>query len=108
MPVFLRQHPPSDVNTEPAKRDKYWTRPAEAQMNAHKTLSTLTGTALIGHKKGRPQSAFHFAIRRLLFFQAVIGLFVRVAFAGGAVVITHFQEAVADEVDVAVARFVEA
>lgn len=81
---------------------------AEARVNGRKTLSTLTGTALIGHKKGRPQSAFHLAIRRLLFFQAVIGLFVRVAFAGGAVVVTHFQEAVANEVDVAVARFVEA
>ena len=35
-------------------------------------------------------------------------MFVRVAFAGSAVVVTHFQEAVADEVDVAVARFVKA
>ena len=77
-------------------------------MNGRNSLSTLTRTALIGHKKGRLQSAFHFAIRRLLFFQAVIGLFVRVAFAGGAIVITHFQEAVANEINVAVARFVEA
>ena len=81
---------------------------AENRVNARNPLSTLTRTALIGHKKGRPQSAFHFAIRRLLFFQAVIGLFVRVAFSGGAVVITHFQEAVANEINVAVARFVEA